>query len=73
MKPNTRRLFSSDSIYLAVVLLPIILMIALFIYYPAVDTFGQSLTNRNLRIRRPPKPVGWPIMSNWSKTKNSGR
>ncbi len=55
---RTRRLFSSDSIYLAVVLLPIILMIALFIYYPAVDTFGQSLTNRNLRIRRPPKPVG---------------
>ena len=39
-------------------LLPIILLIALFIYYPAVDTFGQSLTNRNLRIRRPPKPVG---------------
>lgn len=59
MKPfTTRRLFSSDSLYLAVVLLPIILLIALFIYYPAVDTFGQSLTNRNLRIRRPPKPVG---------------
>jgi len=58
MKNPPRRLFSSDSIYLAVVLLPIILMIALFIYYPAVDTFGQSLTNRNLRIRRPPKPVG---------------
>ena len=55
---QSRRLFSSDSLYLAVVLLPIILMIALFIYYPAVDTFGQSLTNRNLRIRRPPKPVG---------------
>ena len=33
-------------------------LIALFIYYPALDTFGQSLTNRNLRIRRPPKPVG---------------
>ncbi len=58
MKPNTRRISSSDSLYLAVVLLPIILLIALFIYYPAVDTFGQSLTNRNLRIRRPPKPVG---------------
>ena len=58
MKSPSRRLLSSDSIYLAVVLLPIILMIALFIYYPAVDTFGQSLTNRNLRIRRPPKPVG---------------
>jgi len=54
----TNRLFSSDSLYVAVVLLPIILLIALFIYYPAVDTFGQSLTNRNLRVRRPPKPVG---------------
>jgi len=58
MKPNTRRISSSDSLYLAVVLVPIILLIALFIYYPAVDTFGQSLTNRNLRVRRPPKPVG---------------
>ncbi len=58
MNHSNRRLFSSDSTYLAVVLLPIILLIALFIYYPAVDTFGQSLTNRNLRIRRPPKPVG---------------
>ena len=55
---QTRRIFSSDSLYVAVVLLPIILLIALFIYYPAIDTFGQSLTNRNLRVRRPPKPVG---------------
>ena len=55
---QSRRIFSSDSIYVAVVLLPIILLIALFIYYPAIDTFGQSLTNRNLRVRRPAKPVG---------------
>ena len=53
-----RRLTSSDSIYLAVVLLPIILLIALFIYYPAIDTLSQSTTNRNLRIRRPPKQIG---------------
>ncbi len=53
-----RRLFSSDSLYLLVVLSPIVLLIALFIYYPALDTFGQSLTNRNLRVRRPPKPIG---------------
>ncbi len=53
-----RRITSSDSVYVIVVLTPIILLIALFIYYPALDTFGQSLTNRNLRIRRPPKPVG---------------
>ena len=53
-----RRITSSDSLYVIVVLTPIVLLIALFIYYPALDTFGQSLTNRNLRIRRPPKPVG---------------
>lgn len=64
MTSAKRRLLSSDSLYLAIVLLPIILLIALFIYYPAVDTFGQSLTNRNLRIRRPPKPVG---LANYAK------
>ncbi len=30
---------------------PIILLLLLFIYYPAVNTFQTSLTNRNLRIR----------------------
>ncbi len=54
-----RRLTSSDSIYILVVLTPIALLLALFIYYPALDTFGQSLTNRNLRIRRPPKAIGF--------------
>ena len=58
MGVELKRIFSSDSRYLIVVLAPIILLILLFIYYPAVDTFNQSLTNRNLRIRRPPKPVG---------------
>ncbi len=54
-----RRIFSSDSRYLVVVLAPIILLLALFIYYPAVNTFQTSLTNRNLRIRnQKPKVVG---------------
>lgn len=53
-----KRRLNSDSLYVVIVLAPIVLLIALFIYYPALDTFGQSLTNRNLRIRRPPKPVG---------------
>ena len=52
-----RRLFSADTRFVVIILAPILLLIALFIYYPAVDTFGTSLTNRNLRIRRPPKPV----------------
>ena len=54
-----RRIFSSDSLYIAVVLAPIILLIALFIYYPAINTFGTSLTNYNLRVRRPAKSVGF--------------
>ncbi len=53
-----KRRLNSDSLYVIIVLAPIVLLIALFIYYPALDTFGQSLTNRNLRIRRQPKPVG---------------
>ncbi len=56
MKPFSR--LNSDSLYIIVVLAPIVLLIALFIYYPALDTLGQSTTNRNLRIRRPPKQIG---------------
>ena len=55
---TANRLLSSDSRYVIVVLTPIVLLIALFIYYPAVETFNTSLTNRNLRIRRPPKAIG---------------
>ncbi len=61
------RRLNSDSLYVVIVLAPIVLLIALFIYYPALDTFGQSLTNRNLRIRRPPKAVG---MDNYVKLLN---
>ena len=57
--PMSRRIFNSDSRFVLIILLPIVLLIALFIYYPAVDTFGTSLTNRNLRIRnQKPKAVG---------------
>ena len=54
-----RRAISSDSIYIVIIIAPIVLLIALFIYYPAVDTFQTSLTNRNLRVRRPPKAIGF--------------
>ena len=47
-----RQLFSSDNRYLFVVLAPIVLLIALFIYYPAVGTFQVSQTNYNLRMHR---------------------
>jgi len=50
--------FSSDSRFIFIILLPPVLLIALLIYYPAVDTFQTSLTSENLRIRRPPKYLG---------------
>src|SRR5215831_19127017 len=50
-----RSLLSRRTVFIAVILLPIILMIGIFIYYPALDTFQTSLTNRNLRINRPPQ------------------
>ena len=53
-----RNLFSADNRFVFIILLPIIVLIAIFIYYPAVDTFQTSLTNENLRIRRPPKFIG---------------
>ena len=53
-----RNLFSADNRFVFIILLPIVLLIAIFIYYPAVDTFQTSLTNENLRIRRPPKFIG---------------
>lgn len=41
-------------VFIGIILIPTILLIALLVYYPAADTFGTSLTNRNLRINRPP-------------------
>ena len=46
-----RRFFSEDRIFIAAILAPLVLLLALLIYGPAVDTFRQSLTNRNLRIQ----------------------
>lgn len=49
-----RRLFSRDNSFILVILVPVMLLVALLIYYPAIDTFQTSLTSRNLRINRPP-------------------
>ena len=48
----SRRPLSADSRYVIIVLAPIILLIAFFIYYPAINTFQTSQTNFNLRIHR---------------------
>ncbi len=59
-----RALLSRKAGFVATILLPILLLIGLFIYYPAVDTFRTSLTNRNLRINRPPQFIG---LNNYSQ------
>ncbi len=48
-----RQLIRQDTVFLLVILVPIVLLIGALIYYPAVDTFITSLTSENLRIRRP--------------------
>src|SRR5258708_13359200 len=53
-----RSLFARKGVFIGAVLLPIILLIGIFIYYPAVDTFRTSFTNWNLRINRPPQGMG---------------
>ncbi len=48
---------SRKAVFIGAILVPIILLIGVFIYYPAFDTFRTSLTSRNLRINRPPQFV----------------
>lgn len=53
-----RRFRNEDRLFVAAILVPTLLFIALLIYAPALDTLRTSLTNRNLRINRPPEFVG---------------
>ena len=50
-----RSLLSRKAVFIGMIIVPLMLLIALFIYYPAVNTFQTSLTSRNLRINRPPQ------------------
>ncbi|MBL8131427.1 MAG: sugar ABC transporter permease, partial [Anaerolineae bacterium] len=49
-----RRAATQDAIFVMTILVPMILVVALLIYYPAIDTFSTSLTNRNLRLNNRP-------------------
>src|SRR5260221_7224268 len=49
------KLLSRKTVFIATILLPIMVLIGFYSYYPAVDTFQTSLTNRNLRINRAPQ------------------
>ncbi|HCP32813.1 MAG: sugar ABC transporter permease [SAR324 cluster bacterium] len=55
MNQDTR----SDLLFMGLILIPLILLVGILIYLPAIDTFFTSLTNENLRIRIPPKFIGF--------------
>ncbi len=52
------RILSRDPVFILLVLLPIVVLVTLFVYYPAANTFQTSLTSENLRIRRPAEYIG---------------
>ncbi len=52
------RLLTRDRLFVIALLVPILLVIASLIYYPAIDSLQTSFTSENLRIRRPPDFVG---------------
>jgi multiple sugar transport system permease protein len=41
---------SRDDRFILIILVPIVILIAVFIYYPAFDTLRTSMTSRNLRL-----------------------
>ncbi len=53
-----RRSLHRDFRFVWFILIPILVVVALLIYYPALDSLFTSLTSRNLRINRPPQFVG---------------
>lgn len=52
------RFLTRDRLFVIALLVPILLVIASLIYYPALDSLQTSFTNENLRIRRPAEFVG---------------
>ncbi len=58
------RFFSQDTRFILIILIPIMILVGLFIYYPAIDTFQTSLTSENLRINRPPRFI---LFENYTK------
>jgi multiple sugar transport system permease protein len=52
------RFLTRDRLFILAFLVPIVLVIAALIYYPAIETFRDSFFNENLRVRRPPEFIG---------------
>ena len=57
-EPGVSRVLSRDRVFIAIFLLPIVAVVFALIYLPALDTLQASLTDENLRIRRPADFVG---------------
>ena len=49
----------SDLLFIGLIIVPLVLLVGILIYLPAVDSFYTSFTNENLRIRIPPKIIGF--------------
>ena len=49
----------SDLLFIGLIIVPLVLLVGILIYLPAVDSFYTSFTNENLRIRNPPKIIGF--------------
>jgi multiple sugar transport system permease protein len=60
-----KSLSSYDKRFIVIILAPIAILIALLIYYPALDTFQNSLTSRNLRLRN--RPIEFIYFENYSR------
>ena len=53
-----------DLVFIGVILVPLIILVGILIYLPALDSLLTSFTSENLRILRPPKFI-W--LKNYSK------
>ncbi len=52
------RVLARDRLFVLAFLLPLIAIVGVLIYLPALDTLQTSLTDENLRIRRTPEFIG---------------
>ena len=53
-----------DLVFIGVILVPLVVLVGILIYLPALDSLLTSFTNENLRILRPSKFI-W--LKNYSK------
>ena len=58
------RITSRDWFFILAFLLPIVIVVAALIYWPALETLWTSFTNENLRIR---KPAEWVGLENYAR------